>query len=147
MAAHVHTQIRAAVATALAGLATTGSNVFSNRLYPMESTALPGLRVFTDNESVEAETVHTPHVQARSLDLVVECCAQANADLDTTCDQMAKEVETAMAAGITVGGKTLECVLTASVYDDQPAGTPAGVKRLTFQVQFYTLNNAPDALI
>ena len=90
------------------------------------------LRVFTDNESVEAETVHAPRTgpQPGPGGGVLR---QANADLDTTCDQMAKEVETALPPA-SPGGKTLECVLTASGYDDQPAGTPAGVKRLTFRV-------------
>lgn len=147
MADHAHTQIVSAVVTALTGLTTSGARVFANRRYAMDTAQLPGLRISADQDSVTPETVHTPHVQQHQLDLVVECCAQANASLDTTCNQMQKEVEIALASGISVGGKTLFPVLTGSRYDDEPANTPAGVKRVEFAIEYFTLNNAPDALI
>lgn len=147
MAHHAHRQIREALTTALTGLATSGARVYPNRLYPMADANLPGLRVFVDQDAVEAQSIHTPHVQGHTLSVSVECCAKAAADLDDTVDQMGKEVEIALAAGFTVGGVWLQPVLTGSQFTDEPGGTPAAVKRLTFDLTYSTLNDAPDGIL
>lgn len=145
---HVHALIRDAAATALTGLATTGSHVFANRLFALADSELPGLRVFTDAEQVEYDTVHRPAAQSREFALVVECCAKADsASLDDTCDQMQLEVENALYAGISVDGKTIYPVLQSSQYDDAIGLTPVAVKRVVFSVSVNTLANAPDHLI
>lgn len=144
MANHLHRQIREAVATDLTGLTTSGARVYPNRLHPFEVSSLPGLRISVAEDTVTAATVHQPHVQEHALALVVECVARASVDLDDTCDQMAKEVEVALAGGVTVGTRTFYPVLTGSHYDDEAAGTPAGAKRLTFAFDYACLNTTPD---
>lgn len=146
MADHLHKQIRTAAAAALTGLTTTAARVYANRLHPMEDTSLPGLRVSTDSDDVVPTTVHSPHVQQHRLTLVVECCARATTGLDDLCDQMQKEVEIALSAGLVIGTRTLFPVLTGSQYDDEAAGTPAAVKRVEFFVEYHTLNTQPDVL-
>jgi len=147
MAYHVHRQIRDAAVTALTGLASTGVNVYANRLYPLPAAALPALRVSLDDEQAEPASVHAPVILQRTATLVVECCAQADDDsLDDTCDQMAKEVETALAAGFTVAGRHLDALFSGSRFDDEAAGLDAGVKRLEFRIEFFTPANAPDTL-
>ena len=145
--AHAHTQIRAALVTALPGLSTTGSRIFANRLYPLTDADLPGLRIFTDADAVDAQSMHTPHMQGHALTVVVECCAKANTALDATVDQIQLEVEEALADGLTVGGIWLQPVLTASQYTDEPGGTAVGVKRLEFSLTYQTLNDAPDVIL
>lgn len=145
--AHAHTQIRNAVVTALTGLATTGSHVFANRLYPLADADLPGLRIFTDQDSVEAGTIHTPHTQSHELTLVVECVAKANTALDDTVDEMQLEVEEALAPGLTVGGVWLQPLLRGSQYTDEAGGTAVGVKRVEYIINFETSSDAPDVLI
>lgn len=144
---HAHTLIRNAAVTALNGLTTSGARVYANRMYPMDAASLPGLRVFLNDESVEVITVHGPTTQDRTVQLVVECCASDNATLDATCDTMQLEVETAMAAGFSVDGKTLTPELRGSRYDFEAASTNVGVKRLVYEVEFFTLANAPDSLV
>jgi hypothetical protein len=146
MANHLHRQIRDAVATALTGLTTTAARVYPNRLHKFETTSLPGLRITLPGDSVSPTSVHQPHVQQHALTIDVECVAKAVSDLDDTCDLMAKEVEIALSAGISIGGRPLYPLLTGSEYDDEAAGTPAGAKRLTFSVEYHTLNTQPDAL-
>lgn len=146
MADHAHKQIRAAVATALTGLTTSGARVYANRLMPMESGQLPGLRIYLDDEQAEALTFHAPYAQERALALAVECCARGNT-LDDTLDLMSKEVEIAMAAGITVGGKALQPVYAGMEYSDELADQPVGVKRLRFTLSYSAMSNAPDVLI
>jgi len=144
---HTHTLIRTALATALTGLTTTGARVYANRLYPLDTAELPGLRIYLDADSLTPETIHAPITYGHELTLSVEACARAGSGLDDTLDQIALEVETALAAGLTVSGKTLEPVLTASQYDDEPGSPPVGVKRLTFSIAYFTAGNAPQTLI
>lgn len=145
---HVHKLIRDAVQTRLTGLATTTTHVFANRLYALADADLPALRIFLDNESVDELSVNRPATQERRIDIVVECCAKSSsATLDDTCDQMQLEVEKALYAGITVGGRTLYPVLTESAYDDAIGLTPVAVKRLGFSIEYHALANAPDSLI
>lgn len=147
MADHLHKQIRGKIETALTGLTTSGARVYSNRIQPMADANLPGLRIFADDESAEALTVHAPHVQERSLRLSVECCAKAVSNLDDTLDLMSKEVEIALAAGITIGSTSLVPIYTGMSFDDDQSDKPVGVKRLNYSLTFQTMNNAPDTLL
>lgn len=147
MANHIHRQIREAAATALTGLASTGANVFANRLYSIPSASLPALRISLDNETAEPISIHQPMMLAREAVLSVECCAAGGDSIDDTCDQISKEVEIALSAGLTVSGKTLTPYLTASGYTDEAGGLDVAVKRLDFRITYETLNTAPDALI
>lgn len=146
MADHLHKQIRDAAVTKLTGLTTTASRVYANRLYTIPESSLPALRVSLDDETVEIGSIHAPALLERRITLVVECCALDLDDLDDTCDQMQKEVEVALSAGITVAGLVLMPYLAASRFDDEPAALDAGVKRLEFALDFATPANAPDTL-
>lgn len=145
MANHLHRQIREALETALTGLATTGANVFANRLAALDESKLPALRIYADAEESARQDFGTPHLQERTLALVVECCAKEAANLDDTLDQISKEVEVALAAGITLGGAHLDFTYLGMEFDDELANKPVGVKRLRFSVPFVALSNAPDS--
>jgi hypothetical protein len=144
---HTHTQIRSALVTALTGLTTTGARVYANRLYPMDTAELPGLRIYLDADSITPESIHAPITYGHELTLSIEACARAGSGLDNTLDQIALEVETALASGLTVSGKALEPVLTGSQYDDEPGSPPVGVKRLNFSLAYFTAGNAPQTFI
>ena len=146
MADHLHKQIRDAVKTALTGLSTTGSRVFANRLQPLQDANLPALRIFADEERAEAMTIHAPQMLGRELTLVVEACAKATTALDDTLDQISKEVETALAAGITLGGQNLQITYTGMSFDDEQLDKPIGVKRMSFTTPYTAMSNAPDVL-
>jgi hypothetical protein len=147
MADHLHKQIRAAVATLLGGLTTTSTRVYPNRLQPMADANLPGLRIFMDQEDVSIVTVHAPQMQERNLGIIVECCAKSSTGLDDALDQISKEVEIAMAAGITLSSKLLPIVYTGMQFDDDfSSDKPVGVKRLKFFIDYTAMSNAPDVL-
>lgn len=146
MAAHLHKQIRDAVKTALTGLATTGSRVFANRLQPMTDADLPGLRIYTGEERADGLLLHLPDMYNRDLTLVVEAVGKANATLDDTLDQVSKEVEVALSAGITLGSRNLEVFYTGMANDDDLLEKPVGVKRMTFLIRFQSMSNTPDVL-
>lgn len=147
MANHLHRQIREAIVTKLTGLATTGANVVGSRDIVLDGNRLPGLRVYLDGETAQPLTLHANHIQERRLDVLVDACAKAVSGLENTLDQIKLEVEVALAAGITVGGKLLD-VYYAGIRpdDDQQADKPAGVKTLQFLVPFFCPSTAPDTL-
>jgi hypothetical protein len=149
---HLHRQIREAVETLLTGLTTTGSKVYANRLQPMADGNLPGLRIFMDQEESSVLTVHAPQMQDRQLGIIVECCAKVSAapgstPLDDTLDQISKEVEVALSAGVTLGGKNLPVTYLGMQFDDELVDKPIGIKRLRFSLNYSAYSNAPDVLI
>lgn len=146
MANHLHTQIRSAVVTALTGLATSGSRVYANRLMPLPDALSPTLNVTLDEERAEAATMHSPRMVDRELTVVVTAAAKATAALDDTLDQMGKEVEVALAGGITVAGRVLDVFYTGMSFEDEQGDKPVGARRMTFSIPFTAMSNAPDVL-
>ena len=74
--AHYRQQIRERVATTLTGLATTGSNVFQSRVYPLENNKLPCLLVYTTEEASEPIVMTPPRTIEKMLNLKVPVRAQ-----------------------------------------------------------------------
>ena len=146
MADHLYAQIRGAVVTKLTGLTTSGSRVYANRLAPLPDGSSPSLLITLDEERASGLTVHQPQMQERELSLSVAAVAKAASNVDATLDLMSKEVETALASGITLGARTLEVFYTGMSFEDAQADKPVGVKRMTFSIPFTAMSNAPDSL-
>lgn len=144
MADHLHKQIRDKVKTALTGLTTTATRVWANRLQPLQDANLPGLRIYADDERAEALTV-TSAIYQRELTIVVEACAKATSGLDDTLDLISKEVETALAAGLSFSGRVLPVFYTGMSFEDEQLDKPVGIKRMTFTVSFQAAAGTPDA--
>ncbi len=147
MADHLHKQIRAAVVTKLTGLTTSGSRIYANRLAPLPDGQQPTLLVTLDEERAEGLTIHQPQAQERSLTLSVAAVAKASSALDDTLDLMSKEVEIALATGITVGSQTLQVFYAGMSFEDEQSDKPVGVKRMSFTIPYTAMSNAPDVLI
>jgi len=140
--AHVRKQIRDAIVTATTGLTTTGSNVFRSRIYPLEQTKLPGLCIFTRSEAVEFDTLTMPRSISRSLDVMIEAYVSATANYDNTLDQIAVEVEEALAANVTLGNLAKDTQVTAFEADFSGDGEqPVAIGRFTVTVQYRTAEN------
>jgi len=91
---HVRQQIRDQLKTTLTGLATTGVNVYSSRVY--DHDALPSLTIYSLSEELGEESGNK---QLRMLNIMVEIRAQATTNLDDTLDTISAEVEDAIFAG------------------------------------------------
>lgn len=146
MADHLHAQIRSAVVTKLTGLTTSGSRVYANRLAPLPDATSPSLLITIDEERAEGMTIHQPQMQERTLALSVAAVAKASSSLDATLDLMSKEVEVALATGITVGTRNLEVFYTGMTFEDDQADKPVGIKRMTFSIKFFSASDTPDTL-
>lgn len=147
MANHLRRQIREAAATRVTGLATTSSRVFQMRMYPLQAAELPGLLVFTNNETAQRLTLGAPSIMERSLELVIEGYARATSNLDDTLDGIAKEVEVAIGGDHGLGGLAKATTLRSTQVEMVEADQPVGMIRLTFDVTYMARENTPDVAL
>lgn len=143
---HARRQIREAVATALTGLATTGTKVHQSRMRPQGDSALPCLLVETGPEQIVLDGIN--EVQARTLDIIVRGYAKATANVDDTLDAIALEVETAMhTAGNLSGLIKNEAYLEEIQVDFDELEKPVGVVMLRFKAIYFTQAGAPGTTL
>ena len=148
MANHLRRQIRERAATTLTGLTTTGSNVFQSRVYPMESAGLPGLCIYTTEETVEMQSMGGTRHVSRDLTLIVEGYATDSANVDDTLDQIGKEVEIAMSGDIKLNNLAQDSYLS-SVEITLSGDGSTGIGKIThsYTVVYQNAENAPDAAL
>ena len=148
MANHLRRQIRERAATTLTGLTTTGSNVFQSRVYPMESAGLPGLCIYTTEETVEMQSMGATRHVSRDLTLIVEGYATDSANVDDTLDQIGKEIEIAMSGDITLNDLAQDSYLSSVEITLSGDGT-TGIGKIThsYTVVYQNAENAPDAAL
>ena len=144
---HVRQQIREAVVVLVTSLTTTGANVFDSRIRPLEQSKLPCLLVYAQNEEVEYLTMTLgTRRQDRRLEIIVEGVAQDLTQIEDTLDTIAKEVETAIAGDVTLGGLAKETRLEDTELSiDGQCEKPLGRVQMTFTVDYQTLENAPTS--
>ncbi len=147
---HARQQIREAVAGLVAGLTTTGANVFQSRVYNLQESELPGLLVYTTTETdSEPQSIGYPRRMLRVVEVVVEGKAQATANLDDTLDTISEEVEVALGADPALG--------LAAAIDTVHAGTdielsgdadqPIGSVTMRFNVAYMVTEDAPGTIL
>ncbi len=156
MADHVKTQIRDAVAASgvLGNLTTTGARVFLARpeekpLQAATPTELPGLCIYTDEEELELGTLsRSGRRMIRTLQLKIRGYVQASGDIDKSTDTITKEVETAMAADVTLGGKCKDLwPVSVTKGQDAEGELPVAWVEIMFTVEYHTAQGAPDAAL
>lgn len=148
MADHVRTQIRGGLVTLVTGLPTTGSNVTKSRVRPVETSALPHLFVYNDEERITETTVTAPRVLERAPRFQIAGVARAGEDLDDVLDEICKEVEIACAMPGALEGLAASITLISTVFQmNADAKVPVGAARMTFEVICATQENAPDVAL
>ncbi len=141
---HMRQQIRAAVVLALAGLKTTRRNVFATRTVPLNADTLPGLCVYTLSEQSGIDTMGRSRSLKRILDLVVEGVTKSRSTIDDDLDQIAAEVEAALAIDPSLGGLAYDCVLQSTkVAVRGQAETDTGSVQMNYTITYRT--KAADA--
>lgn len=145
MTDHVRKQIRAAAVVALTSLTTTGARVYDSRVYPMQDADLPGLRVFTPEETSEPLEMGTTRARERTLTLGVDACVKANTGYADTAELICKEVEIALDANNTLGGLCKH--IEPRSYGEDLSGEgehPFVIARMKFTVVYHTRKGSPD---
>ena len=148
MANHLRQQIREQIALNVTGLVTTGANVFQSRVYPIEDSKLPCLLVYSNSEESEILNQGSPRLLLRTLSITIQGVASEASGIDDKLDLIAKEIETAMAADVDINGLAQDSFMTSSEIDFTSDGAKTiGTLRINFQIEFRTLDNAPDVAI
>lgn len=142
--AHAKQQIRAAVVTALTGLTTTGSNVYSTRVFAHD--ALPSLNVTAGDE--DAGPVQHDGTQQRTLEVIVEIRATKATGWDGQADTIQAEVEAAIHADYRLGGLCIHCALTGVTDEPIENASRAGLLRTLVFGCLYSIDpSAPETLV
>lgn len=148
MADHLRQQIRERIALDVTGLVTTGANVFQSRVYPIEDSKLPCLLVYSNSEESEILNQGSPRLLLRTLSITIQGVASEASGIDDKLDLIAKEIEIAMAADVDINGLAQDSFMTSSEIDFTSDGAKTiGTLRINFQIEYRTLDNAPDSAI
>lgn len=147
--AHLRTQIRSAAKGYLTGLATTGARVYEGRATPVAADSSPVLLVDLGQEVIATEALGAAaraRILQRSLELVVRAGVKAVSGYLATLDQIALEVEQALAAQQSLGG--LAKSVQPSSYEepeiDGQGEKTVAVLTMRFTVTYYAALNAPE---
>lgn len=144
---HARAQLRTKVAELLGGLPTTGTNVFPSRVYPLDEDRLPSLSVYVNEEPSRILTVNRPPLVQREPIVLIEGHAVLDEGVDDLLDQIALEVEAAMAAEVSIAGKTISTQLINTEIELNGDGElQIGVIRLSFRAAYSTFENRPQSL-
>ena len=95
---HVREQLRKAVVTAVTGLTTTGSRVFSSRVDPITPSDCPCLIVTSTGDNVNPESVMSGYMQRRETRIQIDAYVNGVTGFDDELDDICLEVETAIAS-------------------------------------------------
>jgi len=140
--AHVRKQIRDAIVTAVTGLTSTGSNVFRSRVFPIETTKLPALCVYTKSEAVDFDTLTINRSIMRNLEVMIEAYVSGTSNYDDDLDTIAVEVEEALSADVTLSGISKDLQVTAFEADYVGDGEQTvAIGRFTVGVVYRTAEN------
>lgn len=145
---HVRTQIRDAAIAALTGLPTTQHRVYAGRTRPLPAHHEPALLVYTREEVSERDAAGRPPILAREVTLVVEGRVHVAVAPDDMLDQIASEVESALAADPRLAGKALDTMLRRTAIEALADGERhVGSVRMEFVVQYRTTQTAPGVAV
>jgi hypothetical protein len=130
---HLRTEIRNAVASTVTGLSLTGSRVYKTRIYPLDESKLPCIAVYVKSEQILQSTIGNQN-KKRSIDIVIDCVAIANANLDSTLDKICEDVEHAMALNKNLNGLALEVLIDQTEIEIDSSGEkPVGIAQITYR--------------
>ena len=142
--ANIRQLIRSDIKTALTGLATTGSNVYASRVYPLDAGKLPGLVLYTDEETTEYITVGLPRTQRRTLTIKIEAYVKGTSGSDDALDTICAEVEAALYNDVTRNGYAHDTQVVS--FDARFAGDgdqPVATGVISVEVVYTTAEGAP----
>lgn len=148
MADHIRKRIRAAFGAALTGLATTGDHVYLSRAQPLQDGNLPALRISNPDEQLTELTMTPNPTLERLLQVEIDACAKAAILYEDTVDDVVREVEVALAIDTTLGGLCHSVHLRSISTEISGEGEkPVAVATMTYEVRYYTEQNAPDVAL
>jgi len=136
---HVRQLIRDDIITTVTGLTTTGSRVYPSRVYPMDANKLPGLCVYSKDETSEPATMGFDRTMARTVSIIIESYVKALSGYDDNLDTIALEIETALYADRTRDGNAKDTRIMSFQADYSGSGEqPVATGIMTVEVLYHT---------
>ena len=155
MTDHVAKQILDAVVSTCTGLTTTGSSVFRSRVHTMVDSNLPALLIYVREDVLEEETSSmqtdgkkgNQYVLSISIDAVEKDASETTAE--NNLFTIRKEVQTALEADLTLGGKCKDLWLVeASIEDRTGSGdSPILVMTMAWNFLYRIKQGAPQTVL
>jgi hypothetical protein len=140
---HIRQQIREKVVATLAGMPQTDGRVFKSRNYSLEERELPGICVYTLNETGSPLDMGT--AIRRKLDVAIEIYVRNADDADDTIDGICADVEKALAADTTLGDLTKDMLYKSLAVGHTVQGErPVYVARLSYEAEYVAAETDPE---
>lgn len=137
---HKRQTIRDAVVALLTGLSTTGTRVYSGRVYPSGTANVPGLNVTTPSDRNSGTFPANRKAQVRELTVLIEARVKPADGADSPQDQLDDielEVQAALMADVTLGGLVLQVAPGDSVFSlSGKAERPTGYARMEWICEY-----------
>lgn len=131
-------EIRHAIGNVLRGNTSVGDHVYVSRTRKLPKTAMPGILVYTLEESAEIFNA-APRLLERVLSVGIQIVARADEDLDDVLDGIAWEVERIMSENQTLGGLVSDIVLSRTdIALTDEGDNQHGGAILSYDVTYYT---------
>ena len=155
MADHVAKQVLDAVVTACTGLSTTGSNVFRSRVHTMTESQLPALLIYAQEDIMEDELLGMQTDGNKGIHYVISVAIDAveKDASETTAEnnlfEIRKEVQTALEADLTLGGKSKDLWLTEATVEDRTGSgdSPILSFNMLWQIRYRVKQGAPQTVL
>lgn len=151
-AIHYRKIIRDAAVAGLTGLETTEARVYAGRTRPLEKGHKPSLLVYARSERASRAVRGMPPVLERNCTLHIEARVQTPTPPDDLLDQIAAEVETAIAAmtnypaGTFLNGRASNLQFTSTeIIAEADSEQHIGGVRLEYLVTYHTVEGQPGA--
>lgn len=132
---HVRTQLRDAIATALSGLPSLGTNVFKSRLYNLADGQIPAACVYFMKEDIEniSPARVQPSLQRRDIRTAIVIAVKADdGEVEDTLDAVALEVEDKLFEDPTFNRLAVESSLLYAEKSIEEIDQPLGLMLLVF---------------
>lgn len=142
---HIRTRIRQNLVTSLTGLANTGNNVFDSRVYPMNADTLPGICVYTENETTAYQSINPPRTLDKTITASIEIYVQMIDTYDEVLDQISADVEEALYTDLTRNGLAQDTRVLS--FDSSFSGDveqPLIMGKLTVQIRYSAVEGSPE---
>ena len=146
--AHVRTQCRDAIVTAVRTTSTAGAHVMVSDppVYDVARVSLPAIAVAMSNETRKPISMPAPRMFEVESDFLVTIYAEDNADVEAVIDVISAEIEVVLAMPAVVG-PWKQLTQIASGIELQAAEKARGRRALRYRATYLVRENAPQTAL
>lgn len=145
--AHARQQIKAAIISAVNGLQTTGSNVFTPDDLPLDTSELPALVVTIKRDDNRDDLGDMGGTQYRELTFSIEAKEKNRVNLSEVLDAICLEVELALPLDPTLASMASDLVINSTDFEDDEAEQPVGTAEMEWVLGYQIDPSDPETIL